>query len=442
MNELLRRAILVVSVSIAVGVAYYANLGEYFVVHRVTESYLRTPHFGAWSMSDAEKERFKTLPLRELVQDRENASLVIVENGHLEAFFKQALAAFQGEGVPEKWQQGAEQSFSDLNALWFRSEQLPLNELAPESFSYNLDQVLLAGSDSDTVLLRIRRQDIGVDDYAPFIGFAGSAPPFKMLYPYYNLAMSIALAGLLFYLFLPRKKPIPGSLYTRRWQVMMIDAMALMLFLAFFVFGWFLAGPSSLGPNEGWFVAAVIWLFCLAGLYLLEQGTFYALFNMKAEDDGLRIRTFQGELKIPYTDIEEVRGAILKNPRWLYVLLTLAAIFGRGSQRHLAAGQALTMGNASYPGMALKLKKSGTIYLWGSATGNTFGHMQRFHDGLRNAGVAREEEPVLVRGFGTAPRFDNVAKMECNWMLHHPFWVMIAAPIAGVLGTYAIVLML
>ncbi len=439
MNELLRRAILVVFVSIAVGLAYYADLNEYFVLHQVTVSHLRTPSFGAWGMSDAEKARLKTLPLKELVRERENAPLLIIGGGQLDSFFGQAMAAFQGDGVPERWRQGAEISFGDLNALWLWPEQLPLDALAPGSFADNLDQVLLAGSESDTMLLRIRRNNIGIDDYAPFIGFSGAAPPFKMLYPYYFQAMLIALAGLLFYLFLPRKKPIPGALYTKRWQVMMIDAVALMLFLAFFMLGWFLAGPSSLGPNEGWFVAAVVWLFCLAGLYLFEQGTFYALFNMKAENDGLRIRTFQGELKIPYTDIEEVRGAILKNPRWLTILLTLASIFGRGSQRHLAGGQALIMGSASYPGMALKLKKSGTIYLWGSASGNTFTHMQRFHDGLLSAGVALDEEPIMVRGLGTEPRFDKVADMDCNWMLSHPFLVMIITPIVGTLGAYAIV---
>jgi len=73
-------------------------------------------------------------------------------------------------------------------------------------------------------------------------------------------------------------------------------------------------------------------------------------------------------------------------------------------------------------------EKGGTNYLWGSAQGNTFEHMQKFHDGLRNVGVECEEKPVEIRGFGTELRFNKIRDFKANWILRHPVWILMLTP--------------
>jgi len=223
---------------------------------------------------------------------------------------------------------------------------------------------------------------------------------------------------------------MPGSAYVKRWSVILLDFMALLMFFPFFLLGWMLAGPIPVGPNGGWIIGGVLWLMCLGGLYLFKQGTFYAFFAMKAEEDGLRVRTWQGEIKLPYQEIEKVQGAVLRNPGWMTSLMTLGAIFGRGSRRYLASGQALMLAGARYPGLAFTLKKGGTIYLWGSGQGgmSTFDQIGAFQEGLKKAGVSIEKKSADVRGFGTEPRFDKASDIRGNWMMRNPFLILALTP--------------
>lgn len=100
MNELLRRVVLVVCIGLSVGVLRYADLGDYIVAYKVTISYLRTPGWGMWSLSDEQKERLSTLPVRELIRERENASLVIAQDGRSLALFEDLKRAFELGQLP------------------------------------------------------------------------------------------------------------------------------------------------------------------------------------------------------------------------------------------------------------------------------------------------------------------------------------------------------
>ncbi len=436
MNELFRRVVLVACLGVAVGLLRYADLGEYLVFSQLTESSLRNPTWGVWSMSAEDKARLKTLPIRQLIKEREETSLVIADSGPPGEFLLRLKQSFEERSVAREWRAGADYSISDLNALWLRAGQIPADISGGIRLPHDLDQVILAGSESDEVFYRLRKRIITADDYEAFNGFSGSTPPVKIFYPYRFQAIFIIVVGLLVYLFLPWAKPIPDAVHTKRWKVMFLDFAALWLFLPFFLLGWFMAGPVSVGPNGGWIIAGVLWLMSLGGLFLFKQGTFYALFYMKAEDDGLSIRTIQGGLKLPYADVEKVQGAVLRNPRWLTVLLALAAIFGKGSQSYLASGQALIMGSARYPGMALNLKQGGTVYLWASVQGDTFEQTEQFIEGLKRAGVTTEDEALEVTGFGTEPRFDKVHEIDCGWMAGHALTLLLAAPFFGVFAAY------
>lgn len=438
MNELIRRLALIGALSAALGLAWYADFGEYLQLSRFRNSSLRGLVERDWGLPREEKERLLSLPFTELLKERAETPLRIVSGPAWEDFFNKADQSFAGGNVPREWLDGAEFSYGELNAIWFKPDSPAWNKLGLDMLPQDGGDLPIALGESSDFILRVRHQTVGAHDYSEFIGFTVSTPPHTMFYPYRYPAMIVAVIGILFYLLLPWTKPMPDAVCMKRRQVRMLDFAALWLFLPFFMLGWFFAGPIPVGLNGGWFAGAMLWLLCLGGLYLFKQGTFYSLFAMKVEAAALRIRTFQGEFTLPYGEIGKVRGAVLRNPRWLTTLLVLGAIFGRGSQSALAGGQAVLMGSGRYPGMALTLKKGGTIYLWGGTGGgvNTFKHMQIFHDGLINAGVEVDESSLEVRGFGTEPRFDKVRNLDCNWMLKHPLVPLMLTPFVVMAAIY------
>jgi hypothetical protein len=426
---------------ISVGLLRTAQFGNYFQITQIKESSLKDSVRREWTMSKEEKLELLSLPFRELVAKRVAIPVQMLKGADWDEFFAKAHKGFEQGQIPQEWQVGAEVLFSNIFTLWLPETTSPLNKVDKSLFSEPYADVPIASAANPNLIFRLRFYEIKADDYQSFNGFSVQTPPLAMFYPYRIPAILTAVAGLLLYLFIPWTKPIPDAVHTKRWQVMMIDLAALILFLPFFMLGSFMAGPIPLGVNGGWIISIVMWLLCIGGLYLFKQGVFYALFCMRSEDDGLRIRSFQGEFKLPYSDIEKVQGAVLKNPRWLVALLTLAALFGRGSQSALAGGQALMLGSSSYPGLGFTLKRGGTIYLWSSGQSeemSTYRHIDKFKAGLEKAGVPLEEEPVVIYGLGTEPRFDQAVEMDAPFISRRPLSLLLLAPVVSTLLVYVI----
>jgi len=430
MKELIRRIVLIATLSLAFGTARFVDFGEYLQVTQIKDSQLRNDVRREWSMDREDKESLLSLPFRELLEKRAETPFQIVTGTEWETFFEKAAAGFEDGLLPREWRKNSEFSGRSLYSLWFRPRKAPWNTLDRDAFPKDHDGLILMLNEEDTFILQVRRRILDSEDYVPFSGFSTAKPPVNMFYPLRKLGIGIAIAGLFFYLFLPWPKPIPDSAYLKRWNVMFMDFAAWLLFFPFFMLGWFLAGPIPIGPNGGWIAAGMPWLLCLGGLYLFKQGAYYSLFAIKVEEDGLFIRTFQGNIKLPYKDIEKVQGAVLKSPRWLTILLAMGALFGRGSQRYLASGQALMLAGARYAGLAFTLKKGGTIYLWGSGQSgvSTFKHIKKFQEGLEKAGVTLDKKAVEKRGFGTEPRFDKAVDIRTNWMMKSPTLFLCLAP--------------
>jgi membrane protein YdbS with pleckstrin-like domain len=189
----------------------------------------------------------------------------------------------------------------------------------------------------------------------------------KYAYPLRLPALALAGAGLLLYIFLPRRKrPTAELYYNPTAAVLLPDVLALLLVplltVAPAMITWsFTPGTSIFAMQGGWLVlTSLFWVLSVLPMSLLLVGWHYSCWGLELRNNGLALRTIKESRFIPYSTIQSCQAyqrnrskrlaQLLRlfsfNPSALGISVLLKGQTEHGIELHLGEDQVRLMNNA------------------------------------------------------------------------------------------------
>jgi len=221
--------------------------------------------------------------------------------------------------------------------------------------------------------------------------------PQAFSFPHRHLAHWPALIGLALYIILPWGRREPDVLAYARWRVILGDVAAgLLMFGCFFAMPFAIIGGTVETVTTFLLFALVFWLIAALGFVAVYWTTWSAAYRLAIRPEGLIIAALSRARAISYDAIRTVQPVRIRPPKWLIVLLWVAALLGR---RPGGVGQALILGASQSNGLRLDLADGTRAYVWYSdQMGSTsIPHFERLGQALRREPIRWADTPVEMR---------------------------------------------
>jgi hypothetical protein len=339
-----------------------------------------------WLALDAETPRLVTIDhLTE--RDRVPEKSLTVAGGEWERFLDEVSDGAEGRGN-WSWRRSPERlDWTPPVPLFFRPGEPMIEAIVdeiPEKGSLALE--LRRGGRLDR--FAVSRWTGDLDDFQ-FGSFSNVEPPDEFFRPLRKFALWPFLAALILYVVLPWPRRSPETVAYGRARVVAGDVLGTGLFALFFAMPLLILGGASPALLNAPGFVAVFWFLALFGVAILVVNAWGSSFAVVAEETGLRVRGLRGWRSHAFADMESFGPHVTKNPRWVNVLLVLAAVFGRGGA---AGGAALGATYASH-GIAIRLRSGDRLILriTDAMGGEALSGASRVIEALEAAGVRGEE---------------------------------------------------
>lgn len=402
--ELWRRVLLLSSILAALLTALYADLSPVVIVSKVDfpdQQNKEGSYMGVRLMTER-TTRLAGLPLHDYITEVTKGRLFDVTGRGWETTVENAIAARRNGSLAKDWQRRLPSDQHPMGVLFFRPEEVPVNQLASLFQKTNDPVFLVQGAGEKAVYLKAETRAYSDDDFHLGSGFTHyPTPPTDFLYPGRTWSPWVAAAGLVLYIALPWPRRPPEALAYKRWRVVLCDVAALILTVPFFAFPFLITGGAVQGFTVGWPLFFFFWPVGLIGLVLVWLAEWYSAFALLPLEDRLHIWGPRGERDFPYGGMDYFQPVLIKPPKWLIVLSWLAALSGKGSSRIGATGRALMIGSARWGSLAIRLKSGKDLFI--SITDqlgtDTLG-ADRIVDALKKAGVKEVDDVREVRSLG------------------------------------------
>jgi len=264
------------------------------------------------------------------------------------------VATEKGEGDGELLARRGRGRYQDQ--LYYLPDEAPIAEVA-DSLGESRPLIYLAvgGEGPAAPTLTLDR----VESYDT----AGRAPAWLQS-PHRNLAMWLALGGLLCYLLLPRRTRTAETIrYALPSAIVIPDFLGAGLLLMFFGLPFMVASTNSgslFDLDEPWWILGVVCAFmCLAPLAILFISTRNASFWAETKEDSLVVHRWARPREIPYGEMEILRGIQWRTPSWVRLLGGLLSLVN-----WRAAAPTLMFGHGKGNGLDLVLKNGSVERFW------------------------------------------------------------------------------
>ncbi|MBM3298213.1 MAG: hypothetical protein FJY83_11535, partial [Candidatus Aminicenantes bacterium] len=293
--EWMRRALLLLALVLSVGTAQYVSLEPLLYV-RPLDLAEEQDDETAWT---EEGQRLRALPLLEYIEETTRGILFKADTPEWRVFLENVLAVSRGgagelSGHPWLFRVSAEDR--DLTfyprRVFFRPDEPPLQILRGR-LEKNHDRLVAAldRPEGGSAYFEIVLQTYGDDDFHFGSGFSRRPrPPARFLRPCRKFSLWILLAGLLFYVLLPRPKLDRASIRYAPWRVVLGDVASLLMFLPFFALPFFIVGGTVQTFTQGWIFLLIMWPLAFVGVWLLHDMARSASYEIRLRDDGLELR--------------------------------------------------------------------------------------------------------------------------------------------------------
>lgn len=415
--ELFRRVILLVCVCAAIWLAYLASLEPLVVVRTedFREKYEKEIRPGSKSSLIASEDRRPSsrLTLSEYISNETKGHLAKVQGKEWAEFFKKVNAFAEGQNIGKDWTKRLPNERHPMRILFFKPVEPPLNTVQV-NFKKDLDILYLALiNGQQTNYLKLEYKQYSNDDFRIGSGFSPYPdPPSYLLYPYRQYSLWIALIGLTLYIFLPRNKK-PVALRYPSWRIVLGDVVSLLLIVTFFTLPILVVQGSMQIFKEGWPLLIFCWPLSLLGIYSMKLSAWFASYQIILLKDRLQLSTYKGDREYLYSDMLYFQPLMFKPPRWLIILMWLAALAGKGAARTGGVGRAMILSSSETGSIGISFRDGSYMYInITDQRGKTaFPGAEKILDALKEAGVTEKNEQKVIRSLG----FETVgfpAKLE------------------------------
>lgn len=354
----------------------------------------------------AEDKRLSQLPLEDYIKEKTGGKATPVDSRQWAAFFQQVQLASGGQYGVSSY--GDRVSDEDKDTFWkpigpvqvfFKPDEIPWAQwgLVPEDGG-GVYVSTTAGGNTAYLLLRYQ-------DYSNSVS-AMSKPyrvaPGWLYHPYRNLGLGIMAAGLLLYIFLPRRRKQPDDIAYSAGSMLAGDIVALIILLTFYGLPLFINGGTVQAVTGMWAISAAMWSLAGFGVMLIYYNAWYASYQIELTPEAIYRITFRGVQEYRFDEIASAGLVTLRNPGWfrkLFMALALISFMG-GRSSPQPVGSAVLAAGAAYGGLEIS-GRGRPLYIWFTDQwgGTIIRNFNRVPEAFRSAGVRINQEPREIEGF-------------------------------------------
>ncbi|MFX4262926.1 hypothetical protein ACOBQJ_12060 [Pelotomaculum propionicicum] len=354
----------------------------------------------------AEDKRLSQLPLEDYIKEKTGGKATPVDSRQWADFFQQVqLASGSQYGVSSY---GDRVSDEDKDAFWkpigpvqvfFKPDEIPWAQwgLAAEDGDGVYVSTTVGGK---TAYLLLRYLDY--NNSVSAMSKPYRVAPGWLYHPYRNLGLGIMAAGLLLYIFLPRRRKQPDDIAYSAGSMLAGDIVALILLLPFYGLPFLVNGGTVQAVTGMWPVSAAMWFLACICVMLLYYNAWYASYRIELTPEAMYRITFRGVQEYRFDEIATAGLVTLRNPGWfrkLFMALALISFMGRRSSPQ-PVGSAILAAGAAYGGLEIS-GRGKPLYIWFTDQwgGTIIRNFNRVPEAFRSAGVRINQEPREIEGF-------------------------------------------
>jgi hypothetical protein len=337
-----------------------------------------------------------------VAEKTENSRIVKLDNPRWISFAEEVIAVGEGRSSKRWWTRRLPSEQHHLGDLFFRASEAPVDELLP--YFRNDDSPLYAMIVLNGLpqYFRIAYHKYSDSQFTMFGFSASPKPPSFLLYPYRNVSIILLISGIFVYLLLPRTERKEGVMAYPRYMIILGDLAALICTLPFFILPFMIVGGFRQAFFEAWPLMAVFWIIASIGLFLFKISAYYASYRLEILEDRLKVSAVNGRAEYPFSGISFFQPVVFKPPKWLIVMMWLAALSGKGASRIGGIGRAMMVEGSEYGALAVQLKNGKTLYinLTNAMGGKVLKGSESILTSLKKAGVEEIKEVKVIRSMG------------------------------------------
>jgi hypothetical protein len=227
------------------------------------------------------------MTLDEFIKDRIQGRLRLVSGANWETFFHNVQNASHGVSVPPGWEKRlGGVTYSSLKPIYFHPSEPPFDTFSELFATYEKEPY-----SSHTFWLALKndnlRQYINVYYYNTRERLTYFVPA-DIRYPYLFLGLILALAGVLFYIFLPWPRRTPDTLaYPLFRHIIMLDFVGIITTGFFFAVPFMVSNSNPLDPD--WIPLTFSWFIALIGALFFALATWNEIYRIRILDDRLQV---------------------------------------------------------------------------------------------------------------------------------------------------------
>jgi hypothetical protein len=286
--------------------------------------------------------------------------------------------------------------------LFFEEKEIPVNFLKAY-FEKGFNPLYLAVKlDSGLYYFKASYHQYSKGQFSVFGLSASPKPPSSFFYPHRRSALFILLFGLAFYAFLPRANAGKGVIFYRLPVIILGDLAALICTAFFYMLPFVIVGGFTEAFAEAYPLMILFWINCVIGLYLFKVTAFFAAYRMEILEDRIKLSALNGKAEFRFNEISFFQPVIFRPPKWLVVMMWIAALSGRGASRMGGVGRAVMLENSEYGSLCLKLENGGALYIniTNAMGGVVLKGSEALPEALRKAGVEEKKDAQVIRSLG------------------------------------------
>ncbi|MCF8011013.1 MAG: zinc-ribbon domain-containing protein [Clostridiales bacterium] len=404
--ELWRRIALLTSILLGIALYFYVTPAVVSVTAVDWEKEQADELKSVSGYVSKEDQRISQLPLKDYIKEKTGGKVTLVDSKQWDTFFQQVQLASNGRYARSSYSDRV--SNQDKDGLWKPQGTVPVffkpGELPFEQWGLNFqagEQIYLNKADADTssyLLLEYK-------DYLSSVT-AMSKPyrtaPGGLYHPYRLIGILVMSAGLLLYLFLPRRKNTPEDIAYARGRLVAGDIVALMILLLFYSLPFVINGGTAQSITSMWPISIVMWLLALLGVVLLYYSAWYASYRIELSQDALYLITLKGVRECRFDEIVSVNLVSLRNPGWFRKLFMAVALLSLMGERNSPqpVGTAILTDSAAYGGLEIQCNEKPFFIWFTDQLGNTIiPNFNRVPEAIQSAGISINKEPREIEGF-------------------------------------------
>lgn len=403
--ELWRRIALLFGILVGVGLFFYVtpSIVKVTAVDWQKEQAGELRSFSGYVSS--EKKRLNQLPLEDYIKEKTGGKVTLVDTGQWKTFFHEVQLASNGEYNRSIY--GNRVSAEDKDDFWKPTGPVPVF-FKPDEFPFaqwglgfeSGKRVYIRTNEGTNPYLLLEYEDYQSELSAMYS--PNRVAPDWLYHPYRSYGIGAMAAGLLLYIFLPRRKTKPDDIAYAGGRLVAGDIVAVIILLPFYGLPFLINGGTAQSLTSLWPVSAVMWFMALFGVALLYYSAWYASYRIELTRDALYLISFKGVRELRFAEINSAGLVSLRNPGWfrkLFMALALISFLG-GRSSPQPVGSAVLAATAAYGG--LELGGFGRpLYIWFTDQwgGTIIQNFNRVTEAIRSAGISINKEFREIEGF-------------------------------------------